>query len=228
MATQVAIIKKNYSRRISSYALVTLVLLAGAAYYSYLQYFELSSAQSAISSEQEEANVLQTSVDQFSKGYDEIKKAFATDFATTLDAVQAVYPTAENYTELTRTLDAFFQNTTTADDPLFASDLKFSQPIIGSTTDYATLPFTMTVSATKNSFTKFLQFVESSGSLDTKTRLLDIVSITINFPAEQEAGAAPETAQAAGVPAGPSTYTISLSMNAYFQKPATTPAQPAA
>jgi hypothetical protein len=225
MPSQVAIIKKNYSHKITTYALITIILLAGAAYYSYLQYIKLTSAQNALITAQEQSDNLQVSVDQYSKGYDEMKKAFSTDFKGTLDAVSKVYPSAENYTALTIALDDFFKNTTTPDNPLFAGDLKFSQPVIDDKKDYATLPFTMTISATKDSFKKFLQYIESSGSLDDQTRLMDIVSISINFPSETQSGAA-----AGEFSAGPSTYAISLSMNSYFQKPASaaTPAQPAA
>jgi hypothetical protein len=213
MPSQVAVIKKNYPQKISTYAILTLVILAGAAYYGYQQYVKLTDAQNAIVAEQEQSGVLQTAADKYEKDYNELKKAFETDFASTLNALEAVYPSAENYTALTKVLDSYFldKNKSNPGEPIFNSDLKFSRPLIDDGKDYAVLPFSMTVSATKKSFEDFLRYVESSGSLDDKSRLMDIKAISINFPVAQTEG---ETQIQ-----GANQYSISLSMDSYFRKP---------
>jgi hypothetical protein len=222
MPSKVAVIKKNHSQKISTYAVLTLLLLAATGYFGYQQYAKLTDAQNALVTEQAQSISLQTASAKYEKDYNEIKKAFENDFASTLNALEAVYPSAENYTSLTRLLDAYFQSKNDPAQPIFNSDLKFSQPIIDDKKDYAVLPFSMTISSSKNSFEDFLRYVENSGSLDDKTRLMDIKAISINFPVE---GSSDTT----GV-AGANTYNISLSMNSYFQKPipvkAATPATP--
>ena len=71
---------------------------------------------------------------------------------------------------------------------------------------------------------KFLKFMESSGTLEDKTRLMDIRSISINFGVSQSSSVTTGQPLAAEKP----TLNVSVSLNAYFQKPfqKSTPATP--
>jgi hypothetical protein len=210
MATQVTIRRKNYPRSIRSFTMLTILVLLLAGGYGYFQYQSLTAAQTALAQSQDTATTLQSSVSTFNQNYTDLKTAFDQSFSSVLNSVQGVYPAEESYTGLTRDLDKFFES-----NNLFASDLKFSKPKIDAARDYAVLPFTMTITATKDNFDTFLQFVENSGSLEDRTRLLDISSISINFTSEQP------SALAGGTASPSQLLNVSVSLNAYFRKPLT-------
>jgi hypothetical protein len=217
MATsQIVVARKNYPRSIRSYTGMMLLVLIAAGVYGYLQFQKLSDNWNAIATEQALAVQLQTAGNQFSADYTELKATFDKNFAAILNSIQGVYPTEEDYTELTRTLDKFFQATNSSLNPIFASNLQFSQARIDDAHDYAILPLTMTISATRENFEKFMKYIENSGALEEKTRLMEITSISINF-ASQPASAFTVSPTAAEIP----LLNVSVSMNAYFQKPVT-------
>jgi len=215
MATsQIVIQRKNYPRMIRSYTGMMFLVLIAAGVYGFMQYQKLSGNWDAIATEQAQAAQLQTAGNKFSADYTELKSTFDKNFAAILNSIQGVYPAEESYTELTRMLDKFFQETNSSINPIFASDLKFSQARIDDASDYAILPLSMTISATRENFEKFLRFIESSGALEERTRLMEITSISINF-ASQPAAAFTVAPTAAEIP----LLNVSVSMNAYFQKP---------
>jgi hypothetical protein len=217
--TQVAIQRKNYPKSIRTYTFATVLVLLAAAVWGYFQYVKLAAAQDALAKEQQLTASMQANVDQFKTSYTDLKGSFDKDFASTISSVQAVLPPEENYTELTRLLDKFFQDNNI--NPIFVSDLKFSKPKVDATKEISILPFTMTISTTRDNFEKFLRFIGNSGSLEDKTRLMEIRSISINFqaPAATAFASAGTTIAAAEIP----LLNVSVSLNAYFQKP--TPGQ---
>lgn len=91
--------------------------------------------------------------------------------------------------------------------------MKFSKPKLNTSTDYVVLPFTLTLNTTRDNYDKFMRYVENSGDLDEQTRLLDINSISINFVTEQSA------VSSSGSPIEIEMLNVSMSMNAYYQKP---------
>lgn len=228
---QVAVAKKNYPRAIRNYTVFIFFILLASAAYGYFQFTKLSTAQAALGEGQAFADTLRASSAKFESTYTDLKRLFDEDFKTIADSVQAVYPSEESYTKLTRLLDDFMQQNNKSFDPIFMSDLRFSQPRVSVNKDYSILPFTLTLSTTRSNFEKFLRFVESSGALGNGSslvgvRLMDLRSISINFSTEQSAFAAGATATAP-VP----LLNVSVALNAYFQAPSemaapVTPATP--
>jgi hypothetical protein len=214
MQTRTAVIKKNYPRKISMYAIVTLLLLVGAAYYSYLQYTKLTLAQTAIQAEQEQADLLASAGDQYAKDFGNMQTAFESDYKTTIEAIKAVLPANEDYTVFTRQLDTYILGNDTVSNPIFNPNLSFGTGQYPEGKDYAVLPFSMSIDADKTNFDKFLRYAENSGSLEDKTRLMDIRSISLSLPLQEE-----PTAEAAKTAATPQKLTINFSLNTYFQKP---------
>jgi Tfp pilus assembly protein PilE len=214
MPSKIAVIKKNYPQKITTYTVLIILLLAGSAYYSYQQYMRLTDSQNALAAEQDQSDKLATTGDQYEKDFNNMKTAFNTDFKSTLDALQKVFPASEDYTGMTRQLDTFFLSTNPTTDALYNPNLSFSTSQAGE--DYSVLPFTMTVQASKEGFDKLMRYIESSGALEGQTRLMDIQSITINLPEQAAAGTTP-----AGGSEGPQILNLSLNMNSYFQKPVT-------
>ncbi len=212
MPTQVAVIKKNYIGQARIFQFLTVVILIAAAVYCYLQYQKLTAAQDTLTKGQVLMTSMQTSVDQFAQSYKDIQTVANADTAKTANAIQAVFPVEQSYTALTRTLEAYANSINTSTSTFSADTLSFSQPIMDPKSEYAVLPFTMTISTSRDNFDKFLRYVETSGDLDEGVRLMDIKSIALSLP----------TADANTVgTTGPQTIDLSVSMDSYFQKPVT-------
>ena len=69
--------------------------------------------------------------------------------------------------------------------------------------EYKYLPLRMTISASRENFTKFMQYIEKSGSLLGKVRLMDIQSINLSF--------------SEGDSIESESINFSVKINAYFQ-----------
>ncbi len=201
--------KRNYPQMMRQYSVGIFVLALIIAGYGFTQYTALSSAQTALAQEQDNVYKLQTNKDTLIHQYGDLKKAFNNQFTNLIKALNSVYPADENYTDLARLFDKFFQDNNTSVNPVFVSDLRFGQARIDKSSPYSILPITLTISGTQDNFNKFLKFVENSGVLDDGTRLMDIRSININFtaPAEQDTS----------LNATP-LLNVSVNLNAYFQK----------
>lgn len=114
----------------------------------------------------------QTLADTRQKHYEEYSKKMA-----------SILPPDENYTDLTRQFDAYFDQHDQPGNSIFQSSLRFGKgtPVPGMTYISA-LPVSTNIEATRDNFFKFLEFINNSGSLETETRLMEIKSIQINFP----------------------------------------------
>ncbi len=213
MATA-ALQKRNYDKSIRTYMMLIIITLVLAAYYGYTQFTKLSGVQDALAKEQSQITDLQNTESQTNTDYVNLKQDFDQKYSGVLDSLQAVYPLEQDYTSLTRLFDQFFQTNNTTYNPVFVSDIKYGQPRYDAKVDYAVLPVTMTISGTQDNFDKFLKFVENSGVLEDKTRLLDIKSININFTSQSSQNTAPGQ-----IAANQQMINVSVVLNAYFQKP---------
>lgn len=209
---QTIIPKRSYQRKIRSYTFLTLIIFVGAGVYGYFQYREFAAARQALGQEQQQSAALSGTVAQFKDDYVAMKTTYDKDFETLRNSINGVYPSDEMYTALTRAIEDFCKKNDSSTNPLFPSDLKFGQVRYDQNKEYGVLPFTLTLSTTKENFSKFLRFVENSGSLDDGSRLLDVNSISISFNGKQNAEQG--TAE---------LLNVSLALNAYFQKPADLP-----
>lgn len=202
--------KRNYAKTIRTYTILMVVTALVAGVYGYFQFTKLSSAQQALAAEQVQITDLQKTEAQAGKDYGDLKKDFDQKYASVLDSLLAVYPAQQNYTDLARLFDNWFQANNTLANPVSANDIKFGQPRYDANSDYGVLPVSMTVTGTQDNFMKFLKFIETSGVLEDKTRLMDIRSISINF-----------TSNSSKVSSEQPMINVSVALNAYFQKPLT-------
>lgn len=205
------ITKHNYINGIRNYTILIVFALLVAGYYGFTQYQKYSVAQTALAQEGETLQKTQQETNNLSAKYLEIKKVFDQKFALVLDALQYVLPPTDTYQNLARLFDQFAQDNNLPNNPFFVSDLKFGVPFPDSQKEFSILPITMTISTTKENFLKFLKFIESSGMLENKTRLMDVRSISMNFtPGGTANGNAPAPAS--------TILNVSLALNAYFEK----------
>lgn len=206
---QTIVPKRSYQRKIRTYTFLTFIIFVGAAVYGYFQYREFAAARLALTQEQQQSTALSATVAQFKDDYLAMKATYDKDFESLRNAIDGVYPGDEMYTALTRAIEDFCKKNDSSSNPLFPSDLKFGQVRYEQNQEYGVLPLTLTLSTTRENFSKFLRFVENSGSLDDGTRLLDVTSISISFSGKQNTG-----------PEALDLLSVSLAMNAYFQRPA--------
>jgi len=213
MPTQVVVIKKNYAGTAHIFQAMTAVVLIAAGVYGYMQYQKLTEAQAALLDEQGKSVSMQATVNDSGLAYDAMKKKSDTDSALIINEIQTVYPSDQNYTGLTTMLDSFFEDNDKPDSRMFNSSLTIGQAVIDAKKDYAVLPFTMSIDASRENFDKFLRYVDSSGDLEGRVRLMNIKNISLGLPAENVPGT-----ENAGTEVS-KDLTISVSMDTYFQKP---------
>lgn len=213
MPTQVVVIKKNYAGTAHIFQAMTAVVLIAAGIYGYTQYQKLTDAQAAVQDEQTRSVSMQATVNDTSMAYEAMKTKADADTTLIINKIQRVFPSEENYTGLTTILDAFFEENDKADNRMFNSSLTIGMPKIDANKDYAILPFTLSLDASRENFDKFLRYVDSSGDLEGGVRLMNIRNISLGLPNESNA----ETESAGGETS--KDLTVSLSMDTYFQKP---------
>ncbi len=211
--------RKNYAKGIRTYFILSAVVLIAAGVYGYFQFTKLMEVQSAIASGKTTLTELQAAESQNAEIYSSQKNNYDEQFSTIKESINEVFPAEEDYTDLTRRLDEFMsENNNTTLNPIFMSDLKFSQPRIDQENGYAVLPFSLSLSTTRENLENFLAFIESSGSLENRIRLMEVKSISLNFP-NQEITPFAGTEDITEIP----TMNVSVNLNAYFQAPPDTP-----
>lgn len=119
------------------------------------------------------------------------------------DSLKEVFPAGDNYTELTRSFDAFEQETHRAKNPFVISNIEYQEIKESEDGTYKYLPLRMTISSSNDNFTKFMHYVEKSGSLIDKVRLMDIQSIHLSFSENSDSSS--------------NTINFSINIHAYFQ-----------
>lgn len=200
---------KNYKKSLRSYTILMTAVLIATAIYTWLQYQKFMGMQQALTQEQAYSASLQISANKISNQYKEQEKLFQENFSNILASIDEVYPHEQNYTKIIRTLEDFEQANNTPANPLLMSNFQLSQPRTDTKKDYIILPFTLNLTTTRDNFDKFLHFIENSGNLEDKSRLLDIRSISISFNAMQNS-ARPVSAV--------KLLNVSVALQAYFQK----------
>lgn len=216
MTTDPKVTQKLYQKKFRRLLFTTILLTAVAGYYCFQLFDTFSKTSVALAQEKETLVALERNVNVTTQTYSDTKKAFDENFKPVLESIQKVYPTSEDYRELTRLLDTFCKEHNTPSNRLSCTDLKYPPARIEQNNNYAVLPATLTFTSSQENFFEFLNFVHNSGALEEKTRLMDIKSIQINFVYDKatSASGAP-SAQASEKP----LLNVSVALNAYFQKP---------
>lgn len=209
--SKVAMIRKDYSGTTRIFQALTIIVLIAAGTWGFFQYQSLVATRSALAKGETEMITLQTSVDDSAQAYKDLGTKATADTSLITNAVRAVFPQEEGYTALTRVLDNYAVTANTVADPFFAGSLSFGNPLIDPKNEYATLPFTMSITASRNNFDKFLQYVETSGDLDSQVRLMAIKTVSLQLPDPTGAATTQTT--------GPEMLNLSFALDTYFQKP---------
>lgn len=198
---------RTLRRNINAYWFLVLFIISSMGYYSFSKFSELIHKSDLINRHHE---VLTTLKPELSAEEDEYRKLLESRKEVKNNIqndLSFVFPTEENYTNLTRELDSFFLGLARSDNPIFVSNLQYGSPTLNEEGNFYVLPINMTVSSSRQNFFVFLDYIESSGSLSDKARLLDIQSIRLNFK------------EGLTVVGANDEINYSISMNTYFQTP---------
>lgn len=213
--TDPKVTQKIYQKKFRRFLFTTILLAACAGYYCFQLFDTFTKTSVALAQEQETLVTLERTVNVTAQTYSDTKKAFDESFKPVRESIQKVYPSGEDYRELTRLLDAFCKEHNTPANRMSCSDLKYPPARVEANNNYAILPATLTFTSSQENFFEFLNFVHNSGALEEKTRLMDIKSIQINFVYDKSAGGSGASVQNPEKP----LLNVSIALNAYFQKP---------
>lgn len=198
-------IRQHYlSRKIKLYALGAVLLALAAAYIGVERYLEYSDKRDIVTSMTSRLADLTREQKKASDQLAKMKTDNKDQELAMRTQLEEVFPSNERYTDLTRLLDVYFKGHHTQANPIIATDLQFSEATHPSDNSYDILPVSMSITSSEKNFYDFLSFIQRSGTLSKKIRLMDITSIQLNFP-DEESGNGNEL-----------QYHVDL--NAYFQK----------
>ena len=200
---------ENTGLQIKIFGGISIVLALFLSFYlytnisTYLEMREQTTLLNDLHSALEETDSrLDTEIENNKEGNQELVTAVA-------EELDYVFPEGEKHTTLTRNIEAFSNNLHRKKDPFLISNLKYGSPQEPEDDDYMILPLQMTIHSSHDNFIRFLKYVENSGTLNEKTRLLDIKSIVINF-------VTPKGSQ--GNTSGKTEINFNVAMNSYFRK----------
>ncbi len=189
---------------IKAYALLCLIIVVCIGFFSYQKWQEYSISTQAVSKNKELIVALRNKASDEKSLYESKKDGFNNLNKEIEEKLKYILPASDNYTELTRQIDAFEEELSRKNNPFEVSNIDY-QSII-ETENYSVLPFRMNIKSSDENFTQFLHLIENSGALDDQIRLMDIQSIRLNFSDEENEGTETETID----------FTVQI--NAYFQK----------
>ncbi len=179
---------------------LALVLLAGLGVFGYFKvmaYLDVyqynEDIQVSVIKAQEDISDLEGSVT-------EAKLVFQETNTAKSEEVAGVFPDGEDLNSLTRAFDEFAVENNFSNNPFFISSISYQESVDSEDSQYMVLPFSMKVESSEDNFYKFLEYIETSGSLDNQIRLMAIDNVSISLGGEDD------------------VLSYSLELNAYFQK----------
>lgn len=190
---------------IRTYATLCTILFLIMGFYTYNKFQEYSYIKSGLQASTNIAGQLRTEVAQVKTHYDNNKKDFDQLDKIMDQNLATVFPSNDNYTELTRALDSYEEDLAQNNSPFEVSNIEYQNPTTSEEEAFSVLPFRMTIRSSSDNFTKFLHLVENSGAFDGDARLMDMSSIKLNF--ENSEGDQSEE-----------LINFTVQINAYFQK----------
>lgn len=192
---------------IRTYAVLCLLFISLMGFYTYSKWTEYQLATQGVAQNKSYITSLRNDVSS-EKAIADTKKIEATQLNKSIgQKLKVIFPTGDDYTNLTKQIDAYEVQLSTKINPFEISNIDYQEPIKADT--YSILPMRMNIRSSKDNFTKFLHMVENSGSLKENVRLMDISSIRLNFENSEQSTGATDANE---------IISFSVQINAYFQK----------
>ena len=176
-----------------------LVVLLGTVALGFWQWTNMQAHSLQANMLSSEAAELRIEKENLINEYQDIKVEVNTARESAAQGLSLVFPTNEDLTNLTRLFDDFAVKNNFSSNPFFISNLSYksSEDIDG----YRSLPLTMNLESSSKNLSKFLEFIESSGSLEGEVRLMEVTDMDLSYPDEYGG-----------------TYSVRLGINAYYSR----------
>ena len=200
------ILERRQKLHVKSYALLCLIVLLSIGFYSYKKWDEYSMAKKGIVENKKYIEVLTEKTSEEKAVYEKQKPVFVQLDKNMEKNLKTIFPENDDYTTLTRQLDNYESKLSKKSNVFEVSNIEYQTAT--TTENYSILPFRMTIRSSHENFNKFLHLIENSGAIDSDLRLMDVVSIRINFEDSED-----ENLKS-------SILNFAVQINAYFQKSA--------
>lgn len=221
---------KKLVRKTKIYLVLIVVVLGGAGFYLFTQYQNFETVQANIQTLDELKLDLENQLQVLKGAYPDLKSEHENQVVSVDRDFEAVFPSTEDYKGLARFFENYFNDHNISSDPFILSSIQFGTPIIpriksetskGATlgkqrgkivveqSPYAVLPVTISFRCSEEKSIEFFDFIQNSGSLTDRTRLMSAESFQYDLQKDEEKIKSGEDDGLKG---------YSLSIKAYFQK----------
>jgi hypothetical protein len=199
---------KSRQFQVRLYGILCVILVSIIGFYSYTNVTKMLDMRTNISTYNQLHNSLSETDGRLDDELGTIKETNSELVQKIQSELGYVLPGTENHTDLTRTLESFANDVHRSRNPFMINSLQYQSPQKAEEGNYNILPFSLSIHSSHENFFKFLAYIDNSGTLSEKTRLLDIQKIVINF-------VSPQGTQ--GNISGADEINFNISMHAYFQ-----------
>ncbi len=117
------------------------------------------------------------------------------------DELDAVFPIEEDITALTRLFDEFAVKNNYPNNSFFISNINYDTKLNEEEGGYRSVDFSVSLTGSRKNLDKFIEFIETSGSLESGVRLMNLEDLKIVYPGESD-----------------SDYSAELKLKAYFSQ----------
>jgi len=197
------LVQRQSTQRVA-YIGLCLILLVVVGGYSYFQWQKYASAKDGIVQDSATLVTLNKTLADEKTAYFANKEKFDALNKKVDASASEILPKGDQYTELTRQMDAIEKELSTI-GAFEIANIDYGTPVFDEQSGFGILPVRMNIKSSQDNFIKFLQMMETSGSFSNKLRLMSLSSIRLNFESSSEM-------------ASSKMITFSLQVNAYFQK----------
>lgn len=180
------------------------IIFTGALGWGLYQFTIFQQTKADIAELREDIGKTTTQWERVDRTYRDLKQTLALREAERTEAIAAIFPPDEYVTEFTRLMDTYVLKHTFANNPLFLTQMTFEKSVAPKEAFYRIVPAQVTIESSRDNFFKFLEFLEQSGSLANRVRLMDLQKISINF------------AEGNSVEAGREDINFSATLHTYF------------
>jgi len=173
--------KKIKVSKLHLYIGLIAIILIGTIVYTVIKYQELTFKQQVLAENQDTLITLQSTVEDKKNDYFETKKEHDDNEALIASTISKIFPTESDQNNLLREIESFFTKNHLSTNVMFLSSISFENPKSSEECDYRKLPFSMSIESSESNFFKFLEYMETSGSLENEVRLMDLDNVTLNL-----------------------------------------------
>ena len=179
--------------------IIGLLIILGTIGYGVWQWDQTSTLIVEANQLQSQITTLTSDSKTLATDYQGIKKDVSAARTVSSQELAQVFPSTEAISDLTRLLDSFSVKNNFESNPFFISQITYQAPVTPDGALYQYVPVAMSVTSSKKNLSKFLEYVESSGSLEGQVRLMSVEDLSLNYPTEYGG-----------------TYSAQITINAYF------------